>query len=149
MGFDFGNYATLSVTDKTAEYEIVEMQGDPKPVLILRPAGTENKPFFNALLKEFGGNQRAFRSQRLSGDALDKSRAATVRLFPAYVVADWRNVKDITGADVPFSVEACENLFGILAATAPYVLDGIRAFCDDPQNFLVMAPINVEAVAGN
>jgi hypothetical protein len=150
--FDFRNFASaLSVTDKTAEYEIVEWGETPKPVLIVKPAGSENKPYFNALLKELGGNARAMKSQRLTGEALEKAREVTAKLFPGLVVVGWRNVKDASGADVPFSAEACSHLLEVLNKTAPYVLDGLRAFCDEPQSFLATAEqaIDAEELAGN
>lgn len=149
MGFDFSNFAALGVADKTAEYVLYEWQGDLKPVLILKPGGSENRPYFNAALRELGqADARAMRGQKLSGAQLDKTREIVRKLYPEHIVAGWRHFVDANGVEVPFSVAAVRDLF---AQLPDWILDGIRAFCDDPQNFLSdgAAPVDSGAVAGN
>ena len=146
---DFSNFGSLKIDGRTAKYELVEMQETPIPWLIVRPIGADNKPYLNALLREFGGNQRQM--QRVAGtlnaENIARNREINRRLFPEFVVTDWGGVKDKHGAEVPFSVEACRDLFAQLPG---YMIDGVRAFCDDPSNFVAGGlSVDVEEVAGN
>lgn len=146
---DFSNVRKLDIAGKTAEYKLYEMDEDPKPVLIMKPIGSENKPFFNEMLRRFGGDARRMKALAKDGEALDKVREATRELFPLHVVTGWRNMRDNDGNIVEFSQDACAEFFAVLP---PDMVDDIRAFADDPSNFRVTRgapPIDAEALAGN
>lgn len=149
----FANFkAALSLDDRTARFAIHQM--DERPVLIVRPAGAENKPFFNALLRE-NSSARDMQPRRLSAEQLEKNRDTIARLYPEFVVVGWERVRNDASQLVPFSKEACaELLAGLIAGGAGYIVDELGAFCGDPVNFLPVMPglaasIDVEAVAGN
>ncbi len=148
--FDFSNVVAMGIDDKTAEYTIEEWTEFPKPVLVLKPTGTQNRAYFNALLAKMSGAEaRRLAKGNLSIEQLDKARANMKELYPQHVVVGWRNIKDFSRAEVPFSVAACSELFKVMPDD---ILDGIRAFCDDPANFRQGAraePADVEALAGN
>jgi len=147
MGYDFSNVTRLGVSDKTARYEIVEWTDTPKPVLLLKPGGSENRPYFNAMLREMGQNEmRALKRGIMTAEQLDKTREVARRLIPEHCVAGWEGVKDYGGALVPFTVEACKDLF---RAMPDYMVDGVRGFIDEPGNFLAGPAVDVAAVAGN
>jgi hypothetical protein len=149
----FSNFkAALSLDDRTARFTIDLMEG--RPVLIVKPAGAENKPFLNAMLRE-SGTARELRQNRISADQLEKNRDMIARLYPEHVVVGWERVVNNAGETVPFSKEACaELLAGLVTGGAGYVLDELASFCGEPANFIPMtgrpaAQINAEAVAGN
>lgn len=145
---DFSNLKTLDITGKTAEYVLYELDEDPKPVLVVKPIGADNKPYFNEILRRFGGDTRRLKALSSDAEAVEKMRASTRELFPKHVIAGWRGVKDHAGVDVPFSEEAAAAFMGALPGD---MVDDIRAFADDPANFRKrQAPaIDVDALAGN
>lgn len=147
MTFDFSNVAARSIDGRTAEYPLIELREDPKPVLILRPAGSENRAFFNAMLARVNQtDRRALRTGHMSADQLDRARVISRELYPAHIIAGWRHLKDVNGVEVPFSTEAAKELF---AKLPDHILDGITNFCGEPTNFLDRTPVDAEAVAGN
>ncbi len=147
MTIDFSNVTRLSISGKTARYEIVEWTEAPKPVLILKPGGSENRPYFNAMLREMGNaDVRALKRGIMSADQLNRTRDAARRLIAEHCVAGWENLKDASGYEAPFSVENAKALF---AKMPDYMVDGVRTFIDEPGNFLGEAPIDAEEVAGN
>lgn len=144
----FSRFKALEVKGKTAEFVLHGLNEDPKPVLIVRPGGTENTPYLNALLREFGGQQQVSRL-RASVDAgnLEKQREANRRLFPEFIVAGWKDVRDNDGNVVPYSLEGCIELFQQIP---DYMVDDIRSFVEIPENFhAARQTIDVDAVAGN
>ena len=143
---DFSQFRKLDVAGKTTEYTLFGLDEDPKPVLILRPAGTENKDYLNGLLREFGGQHQVSRMRGATVENLEKQRDANRRLFPECVVVGWRHMRDAQGNDVPYSLAGCQQLFRDLPG---YMIDDIRAFAEVPENFVERARVDVEAVAGN
>jgi hypothetical protein len=143
---DFSQFRKLDVVGKTTEYTLFGLDEEPKPVLILRPAGTENKDYLNGLLRKFGGQHQVSRMRGATVENIEKQREAVRELFPECVVAGWRHVRDHDGNEVPFSVAACASLF---AALPGYMIDDIRTFAEVPENFIARAPVDVDAVAGN
>lgn len=137
--------AALAIEGRTARYTLVEVEG--APVLVLRPASTENKLWVNAILRD--GAAAGARSTRPSIENVEKSHALVRRVFPACIVAGWEGVVDNDGAPVPFSAGAARELFDALPG---YMLEGIAAFAADPMNFLPAgrgAGIDTETAAGN
>lgn len=141
---DFSNLKAAEIAGRTAEYELIELAD--KPVLIVRPTGPDNKPYFNALLREFGGDQRRLQRGRLDGGMLEKMRDVNRKLFPEYVVAGWRGVKDMSGKDVPFALDNVKAFFEVLPG---YILDGLRSFCEAPESFIGQELVDSEEVGGN
>lgn len=145
----FANIRALAIAGKTAEYTLFELDEDPKPVLILRPASSENPQYFNELLREYGGRQGAQRMrQGATPEMLEKQRDTNRRLFPIHVVVGWRDLKDQDGNEVAFSQGAAAELFQALPG---YILDAIRQFAEDPNSFLEAGAtrVDAEAVGGN
>lgn len=142
----FSRFTALDVKDKTAEFTLFGLDEDPKPVLTLRPAGTENKDYLNGLLREFGSQHQVSRVRGATVENLEKQRAANRRLFPECVVVGWAGVRDDSGNEVPFSMDACMALF---RALPDYMIDDIRAFAEIPENFHGKQAVDVDTIAGN
>lgn len=142
----FDRLNKLDVTGKTAEFILFILE-EPNPVLTLRPAGMENKEWLNAMLRIFGSQQQV-KSLRngASVENIEKSRKAVRDLYPSFVVTGWRGVRNDGGTEVPFSVDACKELFRKLP---DYIVDDIRAFAEVPENFLDLPAVDTEVVAGN
>lgn len=142
--FDFSN---LEIKGRHAKYELVELGENPKPKLILKPAGQENKGFFNAYLAEFGGNQnRVRRSVQVTAENAEKNHEVLRRLYPEHVCIGWEGMRDTDGNLVPFSKAACAEFF---AKIPGWILDGIIGFANDPANFVETPAVDIEELSGN
>jgi len=148
---DFSNLDKLAVAEKTARYEVDRVEGvDPKkPVVIIgRPATQDNKPFFNAYMKEMGSRSRTMRKGRLTPELMSAQRRVLKRLFPKFVFVGWENMPDVAGSEVPFSVENGEQF---CAKIPEYMFDDMRDFFESEDSFLDEDEprVNTEEVAGN
>jgi hypothetical protein len=144
--------AALSTEGRTGRFTIYLLDGHP--VLIVKPAGSENKKLFNAILAEDGADmRRRLTQQKISSEMVEKNRAQTVRLYPEHVVVGWENVVDDDGNQVPFSTQACARFFEMLGEVGGgnSVIDELTAFCNEMSNFVAgrSARIDAEALAGN
>lgn len=137
----FSNLKRYEPKTNLVWYKTPHLMGDV--MFGVLPAIESNKPYFNAALKR---NMELSRGRKIKIDAgmIEATRVEDKKLFAKYVVKDWKNVKDDTGADVPFSPEVCEEFFDALPA---YIFDDIRAFCVDPANFI--EPVDLEDIAKN
>jgi hypothetical protein len=141
---DFSHLDDLKVTaDTTAEYKIHEIQGSP--ALILRSANEGNSGYTNGLLR-LTGQGRGQRRAKIKIDAktMDDMRTNDRELFPAHVIVGWTGVKDANHAPVKFCKGDCANFINALP---DWIFDGVRAFANDPENFVTQ--IDSEELAGN
>lgn len=143
---DFSHLKKHEVTDKTMEYPLFQIAGDPVPTLILKPATEANKPYFNAVLKRSKKNIRALQSGSITSKIMDEGRDEDRELYPKFVVVDWKNVCDANGEDVPFSGEHCEEF---LRCLPDWIFDDIRKFAGQPTNFTNTEPVDVSEKAKN
>lgn len=116
--------------------------------LQLRSATDSNKPYQNAMLKK-----AANRGRGVSGAAgrrleVEQSRLDDRELYPVHVVSDWMGIVDDQGNTVPFSIEAATEFFKQIPS---WILDRIRLFCMQPENFLTeQGPLpDHEELSGN
>lgn len=142
MAINFGHLKSLDVKDKTAEYVIYEIPGEP--ALTLKPATDANKPYFNAVLKRTKKNMRAVTAGAISAAMIEENRREDKELFPQFVITGWSNVVDIDGNSVPFTESACSEFLNELP---DWLFDKIRNFAGDPANFA--AVIDVQAKSKN
>lgn len=130
---DFSHLQKLRVNKvATAEYELVELEGNP--VLVGVFAGEGNKKFYNAILKRTNRNARirGTKSKNLGRDVKD-NREHDRELFPECVLKSWNRVLDSSGQEATFSQANCE---AFLDALPDYIFDDLRAFFSNPVNFV-------------
>jgi hypothetical protein len=140
---DFSHLKVLEVKNKTAEYTIYQIAGEP--VLIVKPATEANKGYFNSVLRRSRRNLHAVKAGSISQKMIKENRAEDRELYPKHIVNGWKTMKDSKGKDVPFSPEAAHDF---LEALPDWLFDEIRAFCGASQNFSG-EPIDIEAKLGN
>ena len=129
---DFSHLRRLNVNkSSTAEYEIVEIEGDP--VLEGVFAGETNIPYYNALLKRSHRNARKFKANKVSSKEIEDARNHDRELYPEYVITGWRNVFDSNGSEVNFSKS---NLKEFLNSLPNYLFQDIRDFFGNPESFV-------------
>ncbi len=141
---DFGQLKALEVTaDKTAEYTLYQVEGEP--TLIMAPATESNIQLFNAALKRAGraANRVLAASKTLA--SIKEGRAQDRELYAWYVVKGWRKVVDVNDDDVPFTRENCHDF---LRALPDYIFDDVREYARTPANFVDELP-DTEDVAEN
>lgn len=143
---DFSHLKKHEVVDKTMEYPLFQIAGDPIPTLILKPATEANKPYFNAVLKRSKKNLRALQMGSITSKIMDEGRDEDRELYPKFVVSDWKNVVDAKGNDVPFSTDSCGEF---LRCLPDWIFDDIRKFAGQPTNFTSVEHIDIEDKAKN
>jgi hypothetical protein len=140
---DFSHLNKLEVSDKTAEYVMNQIEG--QPTLIVKPATESNKPYFNSVLRR--SRKTLQQSQGgLSAKMITDNRNEDKELYPKHVIVGWEDMKDSSGELVDFSVENCTNFIGKLP---PWLFDEIRTFCGKSINFCDEATIDIEEKLGN
>lgn len=116
--------------DRRIEYVLDDIEGEP--ILILAPATSENKPYYNKVLRKTAKNPLK---------AIKKINAGTVRenrdqdrvLFAKYVVKGWKRIVDGDGEEVEFSHQNC---FEFLSALPDWIFDQVRNYAASPDNFI-------------
>ena len=139
--------AALHVADKLAEFELYELDEDPRPVLILKPAGIENRDFFNAALRSGAALPRG--KKPTEQEQIESGIKEMRDLWPRHVIYSWRGVKNDRGDALPYTEELGREL---LEALTVDVLLRMKAFAQDMANFRGAgepAPMDAGAVAGN
>jgi hypothetical protein len=96
-----------------------EREGVPCPLgagreLLVRRAGSRNRAYMAGVMNVAAGDLPALQ-----------------RLFAETIVVGWRGIRDRQGAEVPYSPEACAELFG----QAPDLADHVARFAADRANF--------------
>lgn len=127
---DFTHLKNLDVKDKTSDFPIYQIAGEPE--LILKPATEANKPYFNAVLKRTRRGMRALKAGAISQKMVADNREEDRELYPQHVIVGWRRVTDAQGENVPFSPESCRDF---LEALPDWIFDEIRNFAGDSSNF--------------
>lgn len=140
--------AALAVEGKTAEFELSELAGHPKPVLILKPAGIENSGLFNASLRFSGAQAKG--AKRSEKEQIEDGLREMRELWPHHVIAAWRHVvSDETGEPLDYSPALGRELLDALPAD---VLLRLKVFASDMNNFRTgdaLPPVDAGAIAGN
>lgn len=143
--------AQLDVSSKTAEFELYELEGDPRPVLILRPATIENAGYFNAALRRGSHLSKGRRKPAGLEEQIEEGLAEVRELWPAHVIAGWRHIRNDAGEEVAYTAAlGCE----LLTALPFDVLNRLSIFAKEAANFrdggsALDAPIDAVAVSGN
>lgn len=135
--FDLSEYAPSGVAPYTLPIR-------KRPVVRGRFAGEGNRPYLNDLLRAVRGRT----VQISTTDDLAEDRDRDLIRFSKHVIVGWERICDSkTGAEVPFSQEAC---LAFLRALPPAMVDDLRRFFKDPSNFTEEA-VNLlnEALAKN
>lgn len=141
--------AALDTAGRTAEFELTELDETPKPVLILRPAGIDNREFFNEALRSGAATVKAMRGKTVSdAEQVEIGLQEMRTLWPRLVIAGWRGLKDDEGSEPPYSEALCREF---LEALPTSVLIRLKKFGEDMANFRPQAgaPIDAGLVAGN
>ena len=126
----------------------IEGLADMRPALVCRPASEANPPYFNALLKR-QRRGRARLGARVDVATIRKLRDDDRYLLAAYCVQDWDpdTVRDVNGEAVPFSIEACHDLF---RALPDELFDDFRNEVADSSTFEILDdPEDIDTLRGN
>lgn len=133
---DFSNLGQYAVEDSAlADYTVsgvVLREGAEPVILVGRHAGETNKPYFNALLKTAAQNAERLVAGTVDTEVLRRNREQDRKLYPAYVITSWAYVYDAGGNEVPFTEEACVDLFSKLP---DHIIDKARNFFASATNF--------------
>ena len=116
-------------TDKDLEIEGVWVKISDEVMIKIRRAGGSNKAYD----REVSRLSRPFK-QQLQRGTLDNEEAALKIIRPAFirtVVLDWEGIKDEHGKDLPFSPQACTELFD----TYPDVYNVLKDTSDEMSTF--------------
>jgi hypothetical protein len=116
--------------DRRIEYVIDDIEGEP--VLILAPATSENKPYYNKLLRKTAKNPLKT-LKKMNAGMVRENRDQDRVLFANYVVKDWKKVVDGEGKEVKFNEENC---FEYLTALPDWIFDQVRNYAATPDNFI-------------
>jgi hypothetical protein len=140
----FNHLKRLAVTvEMTAEFPLHQLIGEP--VLILAPATSANKDYFNGLLRRSRKNLRQIQAQSIDTSLLDENREDDRILYSKHVVKGWRKIVDDTGSLVELNEASCLEF---LKALPDWLFDDVRTFASNPRNFLDDLP-DEEVTAGN
>lgn len=108
----------------------------PDAVLKLRSANEGNSGYMNGLLRLTGQSKGARRQKaKIDAKAMEDMRCHDKELYPHHVIVGWENVVDAKGKEVKFSAE---EVISLLDQLPGYVFDEIRAFANDPSNFIAV-----------
>ncbi len=148
MRADFSHLSRYQPSaDRTAEYRLTQIDGEP--TLVLAPATADNRPYFNAVLRQSKDEVRRLQAAGVTAESLAERRRLSRELLAQHVLKGWRDVRDRSGAEVAFSPE---NALGFLRALPDWLFDAVQAFASSPSNFLApgeAAPSEVAAASGN
>ena len=139
---DFGNIKKLDVADKTADFILEDIDGEPS--LKLKAATGSNKPLLNAMLKQVGKNKRKYKKKNVTAAMAEENREDDKQLYIDHVIVGWDGIVDAKGKDVIFSTESCKELLNAIPA---WIFDKIREFAADDSNFVEV--IDIEETAKN
>ncbi len=116
--------------DREIEYILDDIEGEP--VLILSPATSENKPYYNKVLRKTAKNpMKALKRMNLG--MVRENRDQDRVLFSKYIIKGWKKVVDSDGEEVEFSEENC---FDYLQHLPDWIFDQVRNFAATPDNFI-------------
>ena len=116
--------------DRTIEYVIDDIEGEP--ILILSPATSENKPYYNKVLKKTAKNPMKA-MKRINIGMVRENRDQDRVLFAKYVVKGWKRIIDSEGNEVEFNEKNC---FDFLTCLPDWIFDQVRNFAATPDNFI-------------
>ena len=133
---NFTQLQALQVTSANIrDFEIPEL--GVKAVLKLRSSNEGNSGYMNGLLRLTGQSKGARRQKQteVTAAALEDMRNHDKELYPEHVIVGWENVLDGAGKEVKFSKEEAASL---VAQLPGWLFDEIRAFANDPANFVAV-----------
>lgn len=128
---DFSHLKKLDVNGRVVEMPLYVLEGTP--VLLLRSAMHDNKPYVNAVLKSTSRQMSRMQRGVVTQEILNQQREQDRVLFAKHVIVGWRGVMDSGGKPVEFSTDVCQEF---LQALPDYILDDIKLFASTPSNFV-------------
>lgn len=142
MSVDFSNLAQHSVAVQAVPYRLFQIEGEP--VLRVLPATEENKPYFNALLRQTKESLRSLQATGASADAVEARRKLARDLIADHVLVGWEGVVDASGREVAWSKDDGR---AFLEALPGWIFDSVQSFCQSPANFTQRRPSKAEVAA--
>ncbi len=131
MSDQFSHLSKYEVkADRLIDYVLDDIEGEP--TLILAPATSENKPYYNKVLRKTAKNpMKAIKKMNIG--TVRENRDQDRLLFAKYVVKGWKKVVNGEGALVEFSEQNC---FEYLTALPDWIFDQVRNYAASPENFI-------------
>ncbi len=118
-------------SDTIRDFTLFDLIGEP--VLQVKVAAEQNKPYFNAQLKRTQELHRmSNKGKNINAATVDKLRSIDRELLPKHVIVGWSGVIDTNGDDAPFTPENAAEFCEALPMTT---FDELRSFCGDASNF--------------
>ena len=133
---NFTHLNALKVTSENiVDFEMPEL--GPDAVLKLCSATEGNKGYMNGLLRLTGNTKGARRrkNKEIDANAMNEMREHDTALYPDHVIVGWDKVMDADSKPVKFSAKEAAEL---LEQLPDYIFDEIRAFANDPANFVLV-----------
>ena len=132
---NFTHLKALQVTaDNVVDFELPEL--GPDAVLKLRSSNEGNSGYMNGLLRLTGQSKGARRKKvKVDAKSMEDMREYDKELYPEHVIVGWGGVQDADGKPVKFSAEEAAML---LEQLPDYLFDELRAFANDPVNFVAV-----------
>lgn len=129
---DFSHLKKLQA-NHIVSYELPEL--GENAVLKLCSANEGNKGYMNGLLRLTGQTKGQRRKKiKVDADSLKEMQKIDRELYPEHVIVGWSGVLDSKKKEVTFSASEVAQL---LEQLPDYMFDEIRAFANDPENFVV------------
>ncbi len=141
---NFSHLRSMELTPETAkEYILHRVTVDGKtPVLLIRPAGASNKPYFNAMIKLSTKNAKALQAGVINAAMVDENRDFDRKLFPRHVIVGWRDMLDAEGTELEYAPDICKDF---VEALPDHEFDKIRNFAEAADNFVDSVDIRTKA----
>ena len=108
-------------------------EAEEHPFLVLKPALSVNKPYFNGLLKRSRKNARKIQALQFDEAFIEENRADDRILYAAHVIDTWGSIVEDDGQVVEFTNE---KALEFLNALPDWIFDDVRASAREPQNFV-------------
>lgn len=133
----FSNLRKVGVqAEATRTFTFHELAGEP--TLVVASATQANREYFNAALAV--AREKASPGRKATVSTLADDREALAKLYARHIVRGWSGVRDDSGAEVPLSVDACEEFLGVLAAPElAHLFARFKDFVEEESNFTAEA----------
>ena len=137
--------------DIRTEVELIETAEIPveglmnmRPVIVCKPT-QDNDAYLNGVLAR-NRTGRLLRNRRMTAKMMRKIDADDRHLIAHHCAVGWNGVVDADGNDVPFSAEACHELFKQLPDR---IFRDFRDELTDPTTFEQPSDAEIEATGKN
>jgi len=142
---DFSHLKKFDIKGNTAEFVLDDIEVEPAPILILKPATQSNRKYFNALLKGSGTRLSRIKRAKIDEKVYEDNLKEDKKLYPEHVIVGWKNVTDTSGKEVSFNKQNC---ISFVEQLPDWIFEKVRNFAATNENF-VEEQMDAEEVSKN